>query len=180
MSWRGFVPSLVFAAAASAAALPASLLLSSMVGYWNAHALVATALVAIYAAGLARGAARSTGAFFAIGALGLALHVSGAQLGEVAVALTAALAVCRSGVFFRLRPARAALAEGLLGLLSLGMGAFLYGPSSIGLALAVWGYLLVQSAWFLVPGARQRRGDEAPLDAFEAAERSVRGLLEGA
>ena len=178
MSWRGFVPGLVFAAVAAAAALPASLLLSPALGHHDAHVLILTAAISIYAAGIASNAARAAGTGFALLVLGLALQVSGAHLGEVAIALTAGLAICRSAVLFRMRPARAALVEGTLGLLALGMGEFLYGASSIGLALSLWGYLLVQSAWFLVPGARPRSEDATPLDAFEEADRRVRGLLE--
>ena len=63
---------------------------------------------------------------------------------------------------------------------ALGMAGFLYGPSTLGLALAASGYLLVQSAWFLVPGARRRADCVPQVDAFEEAERRARGLLEGA
>jgi hypothetical protein len=182
MSWRGFAPGLVFAAVASAALLPLGLLLSPLLGWphAHAHALLVTGVVAVYTAGLANGASRRVGSFAAVVLLGLGLQLAGAQLGELAVALTAALAVCRSAVFFRVRPARAAAVEGVLGLAALGMAGFLYGPSALGLALAVWGYLLVQSAWFLVPGARRRADCVPQLDAFEEAERRARGLLEGA
>lgn len=180
MSGRGFGPGLVFAAVASAAVLPASLVLSVWLGTAAAHGLLLTGVVAVYAAGLARGAGRASGSFAAVAALGLVFQLAGAPLGELAVALTAALAICRSAVSFRMRPARAALLEGLLGLCALGMAGALYGPSSIGLALAVWGYLLVQSAWFLVPGARRAAAGDPAADPFEEAERRLRGLLEGA
>lgn len=180
MSWRGFAPGLVFAAVASAVALPLSLVLSPLMGWAAAHALILTGVVAVYAAGLAAGAARAAGSFAALALLGLAFQLAGAHPGEVAVAVSAGLAICRSAWLFRVRPARAALIESLLGLAALGMAGFLYGPSSIGLALAVWGYLLVQSAWFLVPGARRRAGPQPALDPFEEAERRVRVLLEGA
>jgi hypothetical protein len=171
-------PGLVFAAVASAAAIPASLVLTPLCGWPSAHAWIATAVVAVYAAGLGRGAARASGAFLALGVLGGALWLSGAHLGEVAVALTAGLAVCRSAVLFRSRPARAALAEGVFGLAALGMASFLHGPTSVGLALAIWGWLLVQCAWFLVPGTRRAVGADPQGDAFEQAERRIHGMLE--
>ncbi|MBW2281499.1 MAG: hypothetical protein JRG76_14450 [Deltaproteobacteria bacterium] len=180
MSWRGFTPGLLFAAVAAAASIPAAIVLAPILGRLDAHALLLTGILSVYAAGLAATPARAAGVGLAIGALGLAMQVFGAHLGEIAIGLTAALAICRSGVLFRSRPARAALAEGVLGLLAVGLAEFLYGPTAFGFALALWGYLLVQSAWFLVPGTRRSAESAAILDPFEEADRRARALMGGA
>ncbi len=180
MSWRGFTPGLLFAAVAAAASIPVSIVLAPILGTLDAHALLLTGAVSIYAAGLARTPGRAAGVALALGALGLTMQLFGAHLGEIAIALTAALAICRSGVLFRSRPARAALAEGVLGLAAVGLAEFLYGPSAFGFALALWGYLLIQSAWFLVPGTRRNADARPGLDPFEEADRRARALMGGA
>lgn len=174
MSWRGFVPGVGFAACAA----PVAGLVGVVAGPY-AHAPIAVAVVAFYAAGLVRGPARAAGTFCAIAALGAILHAAGATLGEVGVALAASLGVARSAAALRARPARAALVEGALGLAALALAAWLYAPSAAGIALAVWGFLLVQSAAWLVPGAVARDGHETSSDPFEDVERRVRGLLDG-
>jgi hypothetical protein len=56
---------------------------------------------------------------------------------------------------------------------------FLAGPSLVAIMLAVWGFLLVQSFFFLVPGAREGARGTPQRDPFDAAHERARALLDG-
>jgi hypothetical protein len=58
------------------------------------------------------------------------------------------------------------------------LAALLAGPDPIGQAAGMWGYLLVQSLFGLVAGARPRRTPAEPGNAFERAARRLERLLE--
>ena len=78
------------------------------------------------------------------------------------------LALLRSGLNPSMQPARAVVVEVVLLVGGLAMAAWLAGAGWIGQALGLWGYTLVQSLYFLVPGrdrARfQRSSDGDPFD----------------
>ncbi len=168
----GFFRSLGFAALAAAlqpaavAALgvspPASLLLT-LVAY-----------VVVIAPGRGR----------ALAAAGLALLLGGACLAlplgpdPRLVGYALALAVCRSGLLYRSPGARALALEVGLGAASLAAAALLRSPDPAGLALATWGFFLVQSLFFLVGGLERRPAAAPGVDPFERARCRALSLLD--
>jgi len=178
VSARPFVRSLAFAAVAAAALLVGTPLLAPLCGERAAVRFLILAGVVAYAVVMApsRGrAARAAALAVGLGALWLAL-----PLGLAAHALGAAalLGVCRSGVLYRSRPARAVLLETLLLGAGVALAAFLAGGSPPRLALACWGFWLVQSGYFAVGGVAARSDDAASEDPFERARTRILGLLE--
>ena len=114
MSRSPFARSLVFALGAAAALLVGAPLLAPAFGERAAVRFLLVAAVVAHAALFA--SSRSRGAHAAAVAVGLGALVLALPLGVRTTALAAAvlLGVCRSGILFRARPARAALLEGLL------------------------------------------------------------------
>lgn len=110
------------------------------------------------------------------GAAGVALLAS--DLAGLAIGLSLVLGVIRSGLEPSMRPARALVVETLLGFAALGFASWIGSPGWLGLAAALWGYLLVQSLYFLVPGRGRGRDVAAPGDPFERAREHIVGLLE--
>ena len=93
--------------------------------------------------------------------------------------LTLLLAFLRSGLSFSMRPARAVVVE--IALLGGGivMAVWLAGAGWFGEALGLWGYILVQSLYFLVPGRRRPRLQGSfDGDPFDRARDRLNDLLE--
>lgn len=88
------------------------------------------------------------------------------------------LALVRSVHYFRARPMRALALELVLGLLGACLVALLAGSTLPSQAAALWGYLLVQSLYTLVPGARIRWSTDGARDPFERASARLRRLLD--
>jgi hypothetical protein len=173
-----FVRSLAFALAAAAALLVGAPLLAPAFGERAGVRFLLVAAVVAHVALLAPSRSRSARAA-ALAAGGSAL-VLALPLGVGATALTAAalLGVCRSAILFRARPARAALLEGALLGGGLALAAFLAGPWLARIALAVWGFWLVQSAFFAVGGVAPRPEPPGNNDPFERARAQVLALLD--
>ena len=93
----------------------------------------------------------------------------------VGAALVAALvrALC-----YRAQLARAVALELILLVLSLGAARLFGGTSPFGLALGLWVYALVQSAYFLLLRPQPCEAADGPADAFEAAHARAMSLLE--
>jgi hypothetical protein len=106
-----------------------------------------------------------------VGVLALPLGVPG-----TAVAAAAIVAGIRSGLLYRARPLRAWAAEAGLGVGGLGLAQLLSGGSLVSISLAVWGYFLVQSVFFLIGGVTARR-PEGPIDPFDRARAQLLALL---
>lgn len=90
-------------------------------------------------------------------------------------ALAAALV---RALYYRAQLARAVALELILLVLSLGAARLFGGPSPFGLALGLWAYALVQSAYFLLLRPEQRERAASPTDAFDAAHARAMSLLE--
>jgi hypothetical protein len=99
-------------------------------------------------------------------------------MGELALCLAALIGAVRSGLLYRARPLRAILTEVALALGGLLFARLLLGPSALAAMLAIWGYFLVQSLFFLIPGARPGRGDDPVPDPFERAHARALALLD--
>jgi hypothetical protein len=88
------------------------------------------------------------------------------------------LGVCRSGFLYRTSTARAVVTEVALIIGGLLFAASLGGPSLRAILLGVWSFFLVQSLFFLVPGARPRCSGATRADPFEAAHARALALLD--
>lgn len=178
MRWNSFGRSLMFAALGALAAGAWVGAAGPVLGGRWALALSVVGLAAIYVTGLGPSRRRSLGVGVATFVLGCGLAVATRTLSELTFGLAILLAVARSGFLYRMPPARAATIEAVLMVAGLLFARHLAGPSLPGLMLAVWGFLLVQSFFFLVGGMRPRVLGAARQDPFEAAYGRALALLE--
>jgi hypothetical protein len=175
MTCNTFARGALFAAVAAAAWLPWALVMSPIVGAWNAHALFLVGITVAYVAAMASGTNRF-GAAIAVTLAG----VLGAWLlrtpGDLVVALAVTIAVVRSGVLYPAPHARAVLRETALVFGGLALARFLAGSTLLSIGLALWGFFLVQSLFFLFAVAPGGVGVQS--DPFEEAHRRALALLD--
>lgn len=174
----GLVRSLAFAVVAALATAPWLLATAPWLGPSRSLALLVLGAAVAYVAWIAPTPRRALTAG-GVAALLAGLGALFAPSFGVALAVAAAVvAVGRSVLVVRRAPARALALE--TGLLTVGLLAarLLAGPSPLDLALAVWGFFLVQSLYGLVGGGR-RRPERPAGDAFELARRRALALIEG-
>lgn len=179
MGWNTFGRSAVFAAFAGFGVAPWLLLAGPLLGMRWALTLYLVALAAISVLAFAPSLRRGLGACGAVALLGGCVAVTTRTLPELVLSLAVLLATTRGVFLYRRRSARAVALEVALiggGLL---LARFLAGPSLASIMLALWGFLLVQSFFFLVPGARGRDQTAAPRDPFDAAHERARALMDG-
>jgi len=174
--WNSFGRSLGFAAVAA-------------VGWWLVHPLAAACfgtaqaarlylafVVPLYVLGIGSDRSRALRASLAL-ALGAAvISFLPLRFGATCVALATGLGVVRSGWLHQARPFRAWLLEVTLLGTGIGLGNFLLQAPAATLAYGIWGFFLVQSAFFLVGGVAPRR-PEPTRDAFEQARTRLDALL---
>ena len=106
----------------------------------------------------------------------IALPIPGVML----LASAAALAVGRSGLLHRSRPARALVTEVALLAFGLAFARGLYGGGALDVGLAVWGFFLLQSTFFLLGDQRHAQPSAVPGDPFERAQAKMEEVLERA
>jgi hypothetical protein len=177
MRWNGFGRSLLFAACV-AAGLPALwLVLGSALGTREVVALYWIGSASLYVAGIAPSWRRGLLVALPAAGIGLLAWLLSATPMAAAVSAAGVVAICRSGVLYRSRPARALAIEVGLGLGGLLLARLLAGPGPLATAAALWGYFLVQSLFFLIGGVRQRRTGPAQRDPFERARSRMLALL---
>ena len=179
MGWNTFARSAVFAAVAGFGVTPWLLIAAPLLGMRWALTFYLVALAAISVLAFAPSLRRGLGACAAVAVLGGCVAVTTRTLPELALGLAALLATARGVLLYRRRSARAVALEVALiggGLL---LARFLAGPSLVSIMLALWGFLLVQSFFFLVPGARVRAPAAPQQDPFDAAHERARALLDG-
>ncbi len=186
-----FTGAILFAAGAAACSLPWMLCLAPLVGGGAAQTSYLVLVTALYVASLHSGAvaparldatarpalSRLTLALLA-GLAGTAVAALTRSPAELAFGLAAVLGVARSGFLYRAAPARALVVEVILLTGGLCFARFLAGSAWPPAALGLWGFLLVQSLFFLVPAVRPRHPAPAYLDPFEDAHRHAVALLE--
>jgi hypothetical protein len=178
MRWNRFGPSLLFAAAAAAGWLVVAALVAPALGLARSLELFAVASGAVYLVGIAptrRGALAAGGVGSALGAIALWLPLGPAT---TAIAAATIVAVCRSALLYRARPLRGIALEVVLGVAGLALAGFLAGGGATSLGLAVWGYFLVQSGFFLAGGVSRRAFGEPEVDPFDQARARLTALLE--
>jgi hypothetical protein len=168
-----------FAALAGLAVIPWAVLVAPLVGMRAAMALYLVGVAALAVSRLAPSRARGCAAGFVAVAVGVGLALATHTLAALALALGALFALARSAFFYRRRPVRAVAIEVALTGGGLLFARFLAGPSLGSMAIAVWGFLLVQSFFFLLGGASSRAPVASQRDPFDAAHERARALLDG-
>ena len=177
--WNTFGRSALFAAVAAAGWIAWAVVTVPLFGSWTARTMALVGTTALYVAGLSRQGTRRVVAGVAAGLVGTGLAVLAHTTAELAIGLCAVLGVARSGMFYRATCARAATTEAALLIGGLLFARFLAGGSLLSTASALWGFLLVQSTFFLFVGVQvQMRTDRHP-DAFDEAHKRAITLLEG-
>jgi hypothetical protein len=179
MRWNGFARSLLFAAGAAGAFPVFALVANPVLGRASALSLYLLGIAAVYAAGLAPRRSRAVVVAGIASALGAGVLLLAPSVGTVAAGAALMVGVCRSGVLYRSRRARALLAETLLLAGGLALARFLAGPDTLQVAFAIWGFFLVQSFFFLLGGVAERTETAAGLDPFEVARGRAIALMEG-
>lgn len=177
MRWHGFVPSLVFAAVAAAAYPVFALVMGPWLGSGLALSAYLLGVAVLYVAGIGPPGRRGHALF---GAMLLALGVAALAGSPFEIAAGAALliGVCRSGLLYRARPLRALVVEAGLLACGLGLARAVGAPTLLGCAMAIWGFGLVQSCFFLIAG-REARGEPIEgIDPFELARDRALALLD--
>ena len=176
----GFVRALVFAACAGALLPGVALLLTPRLGVEGALGVHLLATGAAWLAWLAPDARRGVAAAALFSALGVAVLLLAPDLATQAVALAVAFGAAR-GVAHPTPSGRALLRELALATAGLALARLLAAPDPVSAALAVWGYFLAQSAFFLDASARHRgtaAGPDADDDRFDRARRAAEALLD--
>ncbi len=178
MTWHTFGRSALFAAVAASAWLPWVVVTGPMLGVWGARAVYLSGVTALYVLGLGARGWRLLPALVA-GVAGIAIAILARSTTELALGLAALLGLARSAFLYRAAPARAVTTEVLLlggGLL---FARFLAAAAPFSTALALWGFLLVQSAFFLIGGVQPRHDPGARRDPFDEARARALALLDG-
>lgn len=170
--------SLAFAAFAALASIPWTMVTVPVLWPSRAVGLFVLAAAVLHVVWIAPSWPRGA----RIGALAALLAALVAVLapGLTATVLGAAaiLAVARSGFLYRAQPARALVLEVALIAGGLVFARVLGGPTSLGLALGIWGFFLVQSLFFVAGGVRERQAEASAVDPFERARRKALAVLE--
>jgi hypothetical protein len=143
-----------------------------------ARALYFVAATALYTGALATGPSRRISATLLVAAVGLLLAAFAGGGAELALGLAIVLGTARSVFLHRTSPARAVVVEGVLLVGGLVFARFLASGSAQPTALALWGFFLVQSCFFLVGGIEVRRADGRHPDPFEEAHARAIEVIE--
>ena len=172
-----FSSSLIFAAVAGLAAVPYLLVALPAFGLVRTFSIGAVLLVAAYIVVASPSLVRGLRS----GALTLALGVGLYALAPGVVVLFASailLGVVRSGLLYRAKIGRAFAIEAMLFLLATSVAQLLAGSTVQSYGLAVWGFFLVESTFFLFEGARSRAESGSAEDPFERVRREATRLME--
>ena len=172
--WDSFGRSAAFAAVAALAWVPWLMVMGPIAGWSTARTLYLIAVTSVYVAGLGGPIARRLPAAIATGIAGCAAAVVGRDATILCLGLGVALAVARSVFLYRAAPGRAVVTEAVLVGGGLVFARLLASRSPLGAALPIWGFFLVQSCFFLVVGARERRmgdGHDEPGGDWSAGYR---------
>jgi len=151
--------------------------LGPLLGHAFALELYIVSAGAGYLAVMAGNPRRAVVAAACAGAIGMLLLLLPLRLPALVAGTALMIAVGRSTFLHRSGSLRAVTLELLLQGGGLLLARYLAGSDAISLALATWGYFLVQSLYFLVGGIALRR--PAPVgDPFDQARTRLLALLE--
>lgn len=173
----GFARTLGYGAAAAAGLPVAILALQPILGVQRGLGLALVMATAGYLVALTPGPrSKLAMGVAALLAGGVAWGVVAGSSRELFLALTLGVSAVRSGVLYRRRPLRAVVIEGIVAIGSLATARWLATPGLLGEALALWGWFVVQSFYFLLGGLTLRR-PRPEGDAFETARQRLEELL---
>jgi len=178
MRWNSFARTLGFAAVVAVGLPIASTLFGSTLAFSQLLAPYVVGVIALYAAGIAPTRTRGVTAAGLALLLGLLLLAVADGVTELAIGAALILSVVRSGLLYRSRPARAIVLEAGLLVGGLSLAKFLLIGGLGGVSLALWGYFLVQSLFFLIGGVALRPEASPRRDPFEHARTQLLSLLE--
>ena len=179
MRWNTFGRSAVFAALAGISVLPWLIIAGPLLGMRWALTVYLVALTVTAVTALAPSLRRGLGAGLIVALLASCLALAMPTLSELVLGLAVLFGIARAVFLYRRRPTRAVAVEIALVGGGLLFARFLAGPSLASIVLAVWGFLLVQSFFFLVGGVRPRERAAPQHDPFDAAYECARALLDG-
>jgi hypothetical protein len=178
MRWNDFGRSLLFGAVAAAAFVPFAIVTIPHLGWSGTLAAYAVASASVYLAGLGATRRQGLGAGLLVGLLGTGVALVAPTARDAIVAAALLLGLCRSGLLYRARFARALVLEGVLLCAGLGIAGHLLTGSTFSAVLAAWAFFLVQSVFFLVGGVETRREDAPDVDPFDAARARAVEIME--
>jgi len=184
-SWVGFARSLVFALLCGAASVPWLVIARPLLGDRLALALYATAAATIYVLGISSRRSVGIGAALALLVCAGSLLLLSTSFTPYVIALAGVTASLRSALLW---PGPKQSASGLLGhwareiaLTAAGLwlaARLIEGPSAFADSLAIWGFFMVQSGfWLLHP--RAIASSTTSNDPFEVTSRHLRAVLDG-
>jgi hypothetical protein len=164
-----FSGSLVFGAIAALGSFVFLVAMRPFLGGALASSTYCVAVAVVYLVAMAPSWSRGIRIGLLAGALGVAILLFSSDAIVVVLGATVVLGLMRSGFLFRTKPGRALLVE--LGLLGGGLllANALAGAGSLGLAMAIWSFFLVQSVYFLLGGIGERSESTPEIDPFEEA-----------
>jgi hypothetical protein len=177
MRWDGFSRSVAFGAAAAAAYVPFALAIGPALGRQGALFAFLALLIPFYLTGI--GLTRRRGVAAAVLATGIivATTVSYATVREGLVVVALALGLARSGLAQPGTFVRSVVLETLLFVGGLSVASVLVGSSTLSVAIALWGFFLVQSVFFLVAGPRSS-SSQGSIDPFDEAHDRATAILD--
>lgn len=164
-----FSGSLAFGALAALGATAFLVATRPLLGGSVAWSVYCTAVAVVYLVAIAPDRSRGLRIGCLAGALGLVSLLVAPNSMVAVLGAVLLLGLMRSGFVFRAKPGRALVVE--LGLLSGGLvlANALADTGSLGPALAMWGFFLVQSVYFLIGGIGTRSGPSPGIDPFQEA-----------
>lgn len=178
MRCNTFPRSVAFAALAAIGWLPWMMLSVPLVGVWNARALYLIAVLTLYVSGLAATPTTRLRVAVATGLAAAVVALAAGSTTELAIGLALALGVARSAFLYRTASGRAVVREVILLFAGLLLARFFTAASPASTGLALWGFLLVQSLFFLVPAVCEKPAPTSHPDPFEEAHRRALSILE--
>ena len=171
---------LLFAAIAGLATVAYSLVAPPVFGFWGfstAWLVWCLVLTVSYLVAIAPRLGRGLRIGFVAGAIGVGICVVAPGAGAALLGMAMLLGLMRSGFLFPRRLSRAVAVELGLGGVSGLLAGSLAGPSPLSLGIAVWGFFLAQSLFFVIGGIKVWR-PSVTEDAFEKARREAVRVME--
>lgn len=179
MRWGDFSRSVLFGAVAAAAFAPFALTVGPLLGGQWVLVGFAALVVPLYLTGLGDTRRRGVAAAVFASALIAMIAIFDTTPRDALVAVALALGLARSGLAHPGSFVRAVVVESLLLVGGLSVSSALVGNSTLSVVLAIWGFFLVQSVFFLLAAARSTvpRG---LVDPFDEARDRANAILDDA
>jgi hypothetical protein len=178
MRWDTLPRSIVFAALAAVVWVPWAMFAGPFIGVWAARALYLIGVLVLYVSGLTRPGLNRLRVPVLAGLAGGGVALVAGSTTALVIGLAVVLGVVRSAFVYPTAASRAVVREAILLAGGLLLARLLTGtPLMTSTGLALWGFLLVQSFFFLLP--RDRPAATLQPDSFEEAYRRALSLLAG-